>query len=124
MPPAMRAYISNYGFHFNKKAFECAVHGMKKENDEEVKPYDKDNTEALLTKYGINVKGGEMYDKAYVATMCVADYLNKSVPNEQYMAQYIKDVLDDPDGSDELPFRFWLQKCVALGKPIEWEDMM
>lgn len=36
--------------------------------------------------------------------MCKADYLGKSVPNENYLAQYIKDVLDDVDGYNGIAF--------------------
>lgn len=123
MPKGMKRYLQNYGFHFNKKAFDLAVEGMK-DKDGKVTPYSKEQVENLLTTYGIKVEGGEMYDKAYVACMGKAVYLGSSIPDDAHLAKYIKDVLDDVDGSDELPFRFWLQKCVAKGKPIDWDEMM
>jgi len=36
MPTPMRKYISNYGWHFNKEAFEYAVSQMRKKNNEKV----------------------------------------------------------------------------------------
>lgn len=129
LPPAMRQYISNYGFHFSKRAYECAIKGMKRKStvtgkEERVEPMTKDQVEEMLNKYGVKVENGKMYDACYVLMMGKADYLKSSIPDEQHLAMYVKDVLDDVDGSDELPFRFWLQKCVAMGEPIEWEDMM
>lgn len=129
MPRAMKVYLNSYGFHFNKKAYELAVRQMKRKSaatdkEEPVEPYTKDQIEDLLVKNNIKLEGGEMYDAAYVATMCKADYLKSSVPDEMHLAMYVKDTLDDIDGSDELPFRFWLQKCVAMGKPIEWESLL
>lgn len=129
MPSGMRIYIQNYGFHFNKKAFECAVKQMKHHSlvsgkNEQLEPYSKDQVEDLLASNGIKLEGGEMYDATYVACMCKAGYLKSSVPDEAHLAKYVKDTLDDIDGSDELPFRFWLQKCVAMGKPIEWESLL
>ena len=129
MPEGMKRYLQNYGWHFNKKAFDLATESMRRKTapdskEEKIEPYTKEQVEALLATYGIKVEGGEMYDRAYVACMGKADYLKSSIPDEQHLAKYIKDVLDDVDGSDELPFRFWLQKCVAVGKPIDWDEMM
>lgn len=129
MPHGMRRYLSNYGWHFNKKAFEVATGGMKKKNptngkEEKVDALSKEQVEALLARYNVKVENGKLYDAAYVMMMGKADYLRSSIPDDQHLAMYVKDVIDDVDGCDELPFRFWLQKCVAMGEPIEWEDLV
>lgn len=129
MPPAMRIYLTNYGWHFNKKAFECAVGQMKRKNPasgkaERIEPWNKEQVEELLVKHGVTLEHGEMYDAAYQANWCKADLYKSSVADEAHVALFVKDTLDDIDGSDELPFRYWLQKCIALGKPIEWEDLL
>lgn len=129
MPRAMKAYISHFGWHFNKKAFECAVNQMKRKNpttgkEESIEPWTKEQVEEMLVKHGIKLENSVMYDAAYQANWCKADLLKSSVPDESHVALFVKDTLDDIDGSDELPFRYWLTKCVALGIPVDFEDLM
>lgn len=129
MPPAMRNYILNYGWNFNRKACEYAVKQMKRldestHEEKPITPWSKEKVEELLTTHGIKLKNDVMYNSTYVCNMGVADYLRSAVPDESYLALYIKNTIDDVDGCSELPFRFWLQKCVALGTPIEWEDII
>ena len=129
LPDGMRAYISHYGFNFNKKAFDEAVRTMKRINPssgrlEKVTPTPKDKVADILASHGIALEHDTLYNAAYVYNMGMADYYGSSIPDEGFLARYVKDVLDDPDGSEELPFRFWLQKRVALGLPIEWDDLI
>lgn len=129
MPRAMKAYISHNGFHFTKKAFECAVKQMKRKNPasgklEAIEPWTKEQVEEMLVKYGVTLENCVMYDAAYQANWCKADLYKSSVPDEAHVALFVKDTLDDVDGSDELPFRYWLQKCIALGMPVEFEDLL
>lgn len=124
----MRSYLTRYGFNFNKKAFDLAVGRMKKRNPsgkmEKITPVQKVNVEEILSAHGVVLEHDTLYNAAYVYNMGMADYFGSSVPDEAHLARYVKDVLDDPDGSDELPFRFWLQKNVALGEPVDWEDLI
>lgn len=129
MPQAMRAYISNYGFHFNKKAFRCAVKQMKRKNPttgktEPIESWDKEQVEELLAKNGVKLDNNIMYDAAFVANMAKADYYKSSITDEQHLALFVKDYLDDPDASDETAFRRWLATMVGNGMPIEWEDLL
>lgn len=129
MPRAMRFYLNNYGFHFNKKAFEYAVKGMKRKNPasgktEPIEAWTKEQVEELLAKNNVRLENCVMYDAAYQANWCKADLYKSSVPDEAHVALFVKDTLDDIDGSDELPFRYWLQKCVAMGEPVDWEDLV
>ena len=39
----------------------------------------------MLEAYGIKLKRNKLYDAVYVANMCKADFLGKSVPNEEYL---------------------------------------
>lgn len=129
MPQAMQRYIAQYGWHFNKKAFECAVKMMRKKNAatgklEPVEPWSKEQVEDMLQRNGVKLDNCIMYDAAYQANWCKADLFKSSVPDEQHVALFLKDTLDDVDGCDELPFRYWLQKCVAMGMPVDFEDLM
>lgn len=129
MPMPMHKYISQFGFHFNKKACDYAVSRMKKKNPttnklEPIEPWTKEQVEELLTRYGVQLENCVMYDHVYVANITKADYYKSSITDEAHIALYIKDTLDDADGSDELPFRYWLQRCVAMGEPVEFEDFL
>lgn len=129
LPEGMRAYIRHYGFNFNRKAFDEAVRTMKRMNPsngkkEKITPVPKEKVTEILASHGVVLEHDTLYNAAYVYNMGMADCLGSSIPDEAHLAKHVKDVLDDPDGSEELPFRYWLQKRVALGQPIEWEDMI
>lgn len=129
LPEEMRIYLSAYGFHFSKKAFELAVKKMKRKNPssgalEAINPVSKEKLEELIKAYNIKIENDNLYDAVYLYNMVKADYWGSSIEDDKHALLYVKDTLDDPDGSDELPFRFWLQKMVALGKPVDWEMLM
>ena len=56
--------------------------------------------------------------------MAKADYYGSSIQNEQQLAQFVKDFLDDVDGSPEKPFRYFYSMCMAHGVVIEWSDIL
>lgn len=129
MPYAMYKYISQNGFHFNKKACSYAVSRMKRKNPnsnklEPIEAWTKEQVEDLLLRNGVTLTDSIMYDHVYVANMAKADYYKSSLPDEAHMALFVKDTLEDVDGSDELPFRYWLQRCIAMGEPVEFEDLL
>lgn len=129
MPYAMYKYISQNGFHFNKKACSYAVSRMKRKNPnsnklEPIEPWHKEQVEDLLSRNGVTLTDSIMYDHVYVANMAKADYYKSSLPDEAHIALFVKDTLEDADGSDELPFRYWLQRCIAMGEPVEFEDLL
>ena len=65
-----------------------------------------------------------MYDYVYVATMCKADYLGSSIKDENHLALYIKDTIDDVDASNETTFRRWLATMIGNGIPIDWDEII
>ena len=127
IPEGMKVYINHYGCHFNKKLYEEAVSrmytktGVKKEY---LKPYSKDQIDELLDKHGIKVQRAKLYDTAYVASMCEADYLGKSVPDEKHLAMFVKDMVDDADAEEGFIFNRFYADQVFMNYPIEWEDMI
>lgn len=124
MPEALAIYMSHNGPHFNKALCEYAAENMFKEDEEPIKSYTKQEVDNLLTKFNIKLKNAKLYDAVYVANMCKADYLNDSVPNEQYLAKYIKNTLDDPDGAEGLVFNRWIADMKWLGIPIDWNEFI
>lgn len=128
-PEEMEAYLSNFGWHFNKKMCDFAVSLMKKINPatgkkERIEPISKEKVEELLTKYGVKLENNSLYDFVYVANMGKADFFKSSIPDEQHLAVYVKDVIDDPDAPDGTTMRRWYATMIAAGEPIEWDEMI
>lgn len=126
-PREMLIYLRNYGPHFNRKLYEFAVSNMTqmvKGKEQPVQPYTREETNQILSGYGVEVKNAQLYDAAYVASMCRADFLGSSIIDEHHVALYIKDVLDDVDAPDGLVFNRWYADMCYCGIPINWEDML
>lgn len=128
MPEGMRRYISNFGWHFNKKAYEYATKLMRKRSpktnmEERVKAYTKEEVDAMLMTYNVELKRKIMYDYVFIATMCRADYLGSSIEDEEHLVKYIKDTVDDVDASDETTFRRWVATMIGNGSPIDWYEI-
>ena len=65
-----------------------------------------------------------MYDAAYVANMCRADFFKSSVPDEQHLAMFVKDYVDDEDQVDGFIFNRWYADMTKKGLPIDWEELL
>lgn len=129
MPRDMRKYLSNNGWHFNKKACDFAVSLMKKENQstkkkEKIEPYTKEQVDEMLKKYNIVLENNVGYDYVFVANMCKADYLKSSIADEHHLALYVKDTIDDIDAGDGVTMRRWYATMVANGEMVDWDDIL
>lgn len=124
-PEAMVNYLRYNGPHFNKKLLDFAVSKMTKQNGVPIVPFKKEEVEQKLKTAGIQLKSVQLYDHVFVADMCRADYLGSSIPNDDvHIALYVKDVIDDPDGYDGLPFNRWYADMCRKGIVINWEEMI
>ena len=129
MPRDMRKYLSNNGWHFNKKACDFAVSLMKKENQstkkkEKIEPYTKEQVDEVLKKYNVVLENNVGYDYVFVANMCKADYLKSSITDEHHLALYVKDTIDDIDAGDGVTMRRWYSTMVANGEMVDWEEIL
>ena len=129
MPSSMKMYISNHDRHCNMKAYDPAVKYMKRLDNAtnmkiKVVPYTKQEVDNILTNHNVYVSNKIMYDYVYVATMCKADYLGSSIKDENHLALYIKDTIDDVDASNETTFRRWLATMIGNGIPIDWDEII
>lgn len=127
-PDAMLIYMRHNGPHFNRKLCDFAVQRMtiKDADGREVplKFYTKQEVENILRSNNIIIKNNQLYDFVYVANMCKADFLGSSIPNEQHLALYVKDVIDDIDAPDGLVFNRWYADMSYMGIAIDWEEML
>ena len=99
-PKEMQIYMRHNGPHFNRKLCDFAVSLMTKLKDGievPIKPFTKEDVDKILNAHNVKLKNNQLYDYVYVANMCKADFLGSSVPDEHYLALYIKDVIDDVD---------------------------
>lgn len=123
----MEDYLAVYGWHFSKKMCEWASSRMYRTEGKEKKyitPYTRDHLNNLLVQYGMEIKGAKGYDDVYIANMCKADFLNSSIRGESELLQYVKDVIEDPDAYDGMPFTRFYADCIGSGTPIQWDDMI
>ena len=102
---------------------EFAVSKMTK-NNQPLQMLQKDRIDTLLNSQSIVLDNNELYDYVYVANMCKADLMSSSIEDEQHLAKYIKDVVDDEDGYDGIVFNRWYADMCKKGIPIDWEQML
>ena len=123
-PAGMDAYLSNYGRHISKPMYLWAVSMMRDRNGKRAKPVEKDELKKLLEEYGAVVENDRAYDVPYVYMMARMDYYGSSITDDAHLALFVQDYLDDPDGSETRAFDEFYTKTIALGIPIDWEDMI
>ena len=126
-PQAMLIYMRNYGTHFNRKLFEFAVGKMTKRIDgveKKISPLKKEDVDNIMRMNNVEVRRGQLYDCAYVANMCKADFLGSSIIDERHLAMYVRDVIDDVDAPDGLVFNRWYADMCYNGIAIDWEEML
>lgn len=128
-PRAMLKYLKNYGLHFNKKACEEAVKGLRRKNPAtgKTEPIDaktKDEIEQILANNNIKLENNTLYDFVWVYNMLMSDYWKSAIEDELHLCRAVKDMVDDPDQTDGFIFNRWLGDRMLSGKPIEWEDLM
>jgi hypothetical protein len=127
IPEGMKYYINNYGCHFNKKLCMEAVSRMYTEVNGEkksIKPYTKEDVDNLFKKYGVSPKREKLYDSVYVANMCKADFLDKAVPDEAHLVEYVRNVIDDPDAEPGYVFNRFYADTMFMDDPIDWDEMV
>lgn len=122
----MEQYLEFYGWHFSKKMCDWAVSKMYKTvngKKEYIKPYTKEDLEEFLQKQNIKIDA-KGYDHVYIANMAKADFLGSSIQDEIHLAKYVKDVIDDPDAYEGMPFTRFYADSIGKGEPIIWSEML
>lgn len=122
--PDKMAYLAENGWHFNKRACEEAIRLMKRKSPsgkpEPLDAWSKEQVDELLQKYGVKLENKIGYDYVYIANMAKADFFKSSLPDEQKVAQYVRDVIDDVDAADGEVFLAWYAKMIARRMPVDW----
>lgn len=119
-----KKYQRLFGPHFTKELCNFAISMMEDENGP-IQPFTKQEIENKLNACGIKLKYNKLYDFVYVANMCKADFLGTAVPNDdQHLCEYIKKVIDDPDGYDGQVFNRWISDIEGMRIPVDWSEFV
>lgn len=124
MPSGMNEYMSNYGHHISKPMYLWAVSLMRDRKGDKVKPMEKADVMAILKEHGVEVENNKAYDVPYTYMMGMMDYMGSAIEDEEHLAKFVMDYLDDEDGSKTRAFDELYVKTLALGIPIDWQDMI
>lgn len=130
-PEGMKNYLRYNGPHFSKNLYEMAVKRMYKEDPEtgkkeRMKPLKKEDIDKMLEDNDITLNYNELWDYMYVASMGIADYYGegKAIEDEEHLARYIKDTVDDVDAADGEIFECFIAKCARRGVVIDWDEAL
>lgn len=123
LPKEMMNYLAYNGPHFTKELCDFAVSKMEDKNGK-LEPYSKKDIDTFLHRNNITLKHNQLYDYVYVANMCKADYLYSSIIDENHLALFVKDTIDDPDGYDGIVFNRWFADMSKKGIAIDWAEMI
>lgn len=124
IPAAMKAYLANYGWHFNKKLCTWAISMMRDRNKAKMALMDKEKVENMLSQHGVEISAENAYDAVYVLHMAKSDYYGSSITDETHLVKFVGDYLNDPDGYDGIALTRYYADCMGKGIGIEWEDMI
>lgn len=124
LPEDMINYLRYNGRHFNRKLCDYAVNLMTDKNNNHISALAKDDVDKKLHLYGVTLENNVLYDYVYLANQCKADFLGSSIPDDAHLCYYIRDVLDDADGYDGLPFNRWYADMCRKGEPIDWYSVL
>ena len=124
MPRDMRAYLKAYGWHFNKALCEEAVMNMTGRDGNPLQIIGKEEVEKIMEQHGIKLKNNVGYDAVYVFNMAMADYYGSSLTDKQHVAMFVRDYLDDPDGTPTRALDEYVGRCIGAGTPVMWEDVL
>lgn len=129
IPDEMRKYLQHNGWHFNKKACDFAVSLMRKKNTatgkiEKLEPMTKEQVDSMLTKFGVVLENAYDYDYVYLANKARHLLMKSSIVDEQHLALYVKDIIDDSQIGDGEIMRKWDAEMTSRGIPVQWDDIL
>lgn len=125
LPVGLEAYLSSHGRHFSKPMLEWAVSMMRNRKNERQEVPKKEWLDNVLNSFNVKLERNEgYYDAIYVWCMAKSDYLGSSINDDQHLALYVKDYIDDIDGNPTRAFDEFMANCIAKGIDVPWEDMI
>ena len=124
VPEEQRAYLMNYGKHFNEKMCRFAVSCMRDKEGQRLEPIRKEEVQAKLKENGVELDNDIMSDAVYAYQMAKSDFMGSSIEDERHLCLYVKDLIDDPDQNEGFLFARFVSDCINNGMPIDWAEML
>lgn len=125
LPAGMEAYLASHGHHFSRPMLEWAVSMMRGRNGARSEAPDRKEFDNIMRSYGQELdRSHGYYDGIYVWCMAKSDYMGSSITDEQHLAMFVKDYIDDIDGNPTRAFDEFYINCIAKGIDIPWEDLI
>ena len=124
VPEEQRAYLMNYGKHFNEKMCKFAVKQMRDKNGKRVEMVSKDDLMKKLKENNIELENDTLHDSVFTYCMAMSDFMGSSIEDERHILLYVKDLIDDPDQADGFIFSRFYSDFVNKGMPIDWAEML
>lgn len=121
LPSAMRRYLSAYGWHFSRGMCEAAVSRMRGRDGKAPTPSTREQVDAALKAAGVTLENDALHDACYVYDMAKSDFMGSSLKDANALALFVKDYLDDPDGTPTRAMDEYVGRCIGAGIPIDWE---
>jgi hypothetical protein len=127
LPKDMISYLRYNGKHFNRKLVNFAISKMTTKDDNgnksNIDAITKEQLNDMMKQCGVVITNNDnIYDAVFVANMCKANYLGRSIPDGEHLCLYVKDVLDDVDGYDGVVFNRWYADMCHKGIQIDWYE--
>lgn len=97
---------------------------MKTRDGKPLQPMKKEEVEDIMKQHNIKLKNDVGYDAVYVFNMAMADYYGSSILDKQHVAMFVRDYLDDPDGTPTRALDEYVGRCIGAGTPVMWEDAL
>ena len=97
---------------------------MRDRNGNRIAPKTKEQVDEFLRTHGVTLENNKGWDAAYVHAMATADYYGSSITDDTRLALYVKDFLDDRDGTKTKAFDHFVVDCRQKGEPIFWDTLM
>lgn len=123
-PEEYKEYKRKHGKHFTKELCEFAVSMMSRKDGNPIEPLKREEVDKMLKTFDVTLEHNKDYDHVFVANMGKADYLGDSIPDMQYLARYIKNVIDDPDGYEGIAFCRWFTDMCEKKIEVPWQDFV
>lgn len=79
---------------------------------------------SILEKYKIDLDTSHPYDIYYVANMGYHDFYKSSIKDDEHLALFIQDYLEDEDGYEGIALCRWLVDMKHKSIEIDWNNMI
>ncbi len=116
------SYIKEHGYHFNKKLCEFALSQMN--HSDKSGNLTWEFVMSILEKYKIDLDTSHPYDIYYVANMGYHDFYKSSIKDDEHLALFIQDYLEDEDGYEGIALCRWLVDMKHKSIEIDWNNMI